>query len=151
VLEFRVFGVMRGRLKMENVLLVGEDAALLEARAAMLERSGVFVAWCRAADLDLHLWNETYDLVILCHTLTSGVARSLIVAEIYRRWPHARILHVIGNCEREAGDSAIDASLVVGDLGERGELIEVSMELLGKSRGDKWRPVSGLSHLPLAS
>ena len=137
---------------MENVLLVGEDAALLDARAAMLEGSGVSVAWCRAADLDLHLWNETYDLVILCHTLKPGVARSMMVAEIYRRWPHARILHVLGNCGREGDDSAVGASVVEGDLGERGELVELSMELLGKSRGDKWRPLSsGHSYLRLAS
>jgi hypothetical protein len=134
---------------MENVLLVGEDSALLNGRAEALAITGADVTCCNAAELDRHLWSETYDLVVLCHTLKSGVERSLIVAEVYRRWPEARVLQVVTNSGRLPGESGVDASIVVGDMGEHGELVEMSMELLGRSRGDKWRPLS--NRLPLAS
>lgn len=137
---------------MENVLLIGEDSALLDARADALKRTGTTVTCCHAGELDLHPWNEQYDLVILCHTLKSGVERSLIVAEIYRRWPQARVLQVVTGYGRLTAESGMDASIVVGDLGEQGELVEMSLELLGKSRGDKWRPLSNhVAKLPLAS
>lgn len=137
---------------MENVLLVGEDTALLDARADVLARTGANVTCCHAGDLDRHLWSETYDLVVLCQTLKSGVERSLIVAEIYRRWPQARVLQVVTGYERLPAESGVDASIVVGDMGEQGELVEMSMELLGRSRRDKWRPLSSRpAKLPLAS
>jgi len=137
---------------MENVLLVGQDSVLLDARADSLAETGVLVTCCHASELDLHRWNETYDLVILCHTLKPGVERSLIVTEIYRRWPKARILQVISGSSRQPAESSVDGNIVVGDMGEQGELVEMSLELLGKSRQSKWRPLSNrLRHLPLAS
>jgi len=135
---------------MENVLLVGQDSVLLDARANSLAETGVLVTCCNASEFDLHLRNETYDLVVLCHTLKPGVERSLISTEVYRRWPQARILQVISS--RLAAESSFDGNIVAGDMGEQGELVEVSLELLGKSRQSKWRPVSNrLRHLPLAS
>jgi len=137
---------------MENVLLVGEDSALLEGWANSLAEGGAFVTCCNASEFDLHLWKETYDLVVLCHTLKPGVERSLIATEVYRRWPQARILQVISGTSRQPAESSVDGNIVVGDMGERGELVEMSLELLGKSRQSKWRPLSSrLRQLPLAS
>jgi hypothetical protein len=145
-------GEKEGRPEMESILLIGEDCALLNGRAEALEITGANVTCCNAAELDHHLWTETYDLVVLCHTLKSGVERSLIVAEVYRRWPQARVLQVVLGSEKLPAASGVDATLVMGDLGERGELVEVSMELLGKSRRHKWRPMSNqFAKLPLAS
>lgn len=137
---------------MENVLLVGQDSVLLDARANALAETGVLVTCCNASEFDLRLWNETYDLVVLCHTLKPGVERSLIATEVYRRWPQARILQVVSSSSRFQAQSGFDGNIVVGDMGEQGELVEMSLELLGKSRQAKWRPLSNrLRHLPLAS
>jgi hypothetical protein len=145
-------GEKEGRPGMESILLIGEDCALLNGRAEALEITGANVTCCSAAELDHHLWTETYDLVVLCNTLKPGVERSLIVAEVYRRWPQARVLQVVVGSEKLPAAPGVDATLVMGDLGEYGELVEVSMELLGKSRRHKWRPISNrFAKLPLAS
>lgn len=114
---------------MENVLMIGEDLALLSKRAAVLSRSGASVTCCKTDELDVHAWNEMYALVVLCHTLKPGVRRSVVVAEVYRRWPRARVLQILA--DHPVSDP--DQDIVAGDMGERGELVELSTELLAES------------------
>ena len=121
---------------MENILMVGEDSVLLLQRAAILQNLGAGITCCNSAQLDTHRWNENVDLVVLCHTIKPGVHRSVVIAEVYRRWPQARILQVLaGPVEPE---SASDR--VAGDLGEQGELIELSVQFLRKPPESEWYP-----------
>src|SRR5579863_840545 len=97
---------------MDKVLIIGEDRVISARRAAILSHSGASVTCCRVAELDLHMWNEAFDLVVLCHTLKPGVQRSVVVAEVYRRWPEARVLQVVADHVRQApaADHDIDAA-----------------------------------------
>jgi hypothetical protein len=121
---------------MEKILIIGEDPVLLFQRAALLQQSGASVAFCDLAQLDAHPWNEMIDLVVLCHSLKPGVHRSVVVAEIYRRWPNARILQAIAG----PGEPVSTSDLVVGDMGERGNLLDLSIKLLRKSPKSEWYP-----------
>lgn len=80
---------------MDTILLIGEDIQLLKSRALTLALTGASVTYCISSELDLHKRCEMFDLVILCHTLKSATHRSLITAEIYRRWPDAFVLRLI--------------------------------------------------------
>jgi len=121
---------------MEKILIIGEDPVLLFQRAALLQQSGASVAFCDLAQLDTHPWNEMIDLVILCHSLKPGVHRSIVVTEVYRRWPNARILQAIAG----PGEPVSTSDLVVGDMGEQGNLLELSIELLRKRPQSDWVP-----------
>jgi len=128
---------------MENILLVGEDSDLMRTRAAVLSRSGACVACCNTFDLDARPWDEAFDLVVLCHTVKPGVQRSVIVADVYRRWPRARVLQVLTGYVPPAGESAADVPLVAaGDQGEVGELLELTMAMLGKAPQSEWHSLS---------
>lgn len=121
---------------MENILMVGEDSVLLLQRAAILQKLGANVTCCDSTQLDTHRWNENVDLVVLCHTIKPGVHRSVVIADVYRRWPQARILQVLADPVEPASTSA----RVAGDLGEQGELLELSTEFLRKSPERDWYP-----------
>ena len=119
---------------MENILMVGEDSVLLLQRAAILQNLGASVICCDSAQLDTHRWNENVDLVVLCHTIKPGAHRSALIADVYRRWPQARILMVQADSVGSASDR------VAGDLGEQGELLQLSIEFLRKSPKSEWYP-----------
>ena len=121
---------------MEKILIIGEDPVLLFQRAALLQQSGASVAFCHLAQLDAHPWNEMIDLVVLCHSLKPGVHRSIAVTEVYRRWPNARILQALA----APGEPVSASDLVVGDMGEQGNLLELSIELLKKRPQSEWVP-----------
>jgi hypothetical protein len=121
---------------MENILMVGEDSVLLLRRAAILQKLGASIACCNSSQLDAHRWNENVDLVVLCHTIKPGVHRSIVIAEVYRRWPKARVLQIL--TDPVGPESASDR--VAGDLGEQGELLELSMEFLRKRPESEWYP-----------
>ena len=132
---------------MENILMVGEDSVLLLQRAAILQNLGAGITCCNSAQLDTHRWNENVDLVVLCHTIKPGVHRSVVTAEIYRRWPQARILMV----QADPVEPESASHRVSGDLGEQGELLELSIELLRKSPKSEWYPDVDRFHSQQAS
>ncbi len=130
---------------MENILMVGEDSVLLLRRAALLQKLGASITCCESAQLDTHRWNENVDLVVLCHTIKPGVHRSVVIAEVYRRWPQARVLQILADPVEAASDR------VAGDLGEQGELLELSKEFLRKPPECEWYPDVDRFHTQRAS
>ena len=46
-----------------------------------------------AAEVQTHVGKETFDLVILCYTL-SDVDRRTSIEAAYRRWPRVKVLQV---------------------------------------------------------
>ena len=121
---------------MENILMVGEDSVLLLKRATILQNLGASITCCDSAQLDTHRWHENVDLVVLCHTIKPGVHRSVVTAEIYRRWPQARILMV----QADPVESESGSDRVAGDLGEQRGLPELSIEFLRKPSKSEWYP-----------
>jgi len=77
---------------MPDILVVGEDHALLKTRAAVLGLTGATVRSCPSPELPEKLAHPV-DLVVLCHTLAGHKADD--AAELIRRFmPRAHILFV---------------------------------------------------------
>ena len=75
---------------MSNILLVGEDSRLLETRAEVLARIGAATVCCSQQHMMRDLRGEEFDLIVLCHSLTTRAAND--AAALARlRWPKAPI------------------------------------------------------------
>jgi hypothetical protein len=121
---------------MDRILLIGEQPSLLATRANILAKTGVSVTCCDINQLNVLLRNENFDLVILCHTLLrSGVQRSCVISDIYRRWPQASILQVVGGYGDRAAETGLDTSLM---WRAPGELVQTAVKLLGKPPQKEW-------------
>ncbi|MDP9052113.1 MAG: hypothetical protein M3O31_15545 [Acidobacteriota bacterium] len=103
---------------MDTILLIGEDIQLLESHAITLALTGASVTCCLSSELDLHQRREMFDLVVLCHTLESAIRRSLIAAEIYRRWPDAFILRIVRRDGDLSSQFDVDTNLALRDPAE---------------------------------
>lgn len=78
---------------MSTVLLVGEDQALLETRAAVLRTTGADT-FCSSSATALSIQARCEcDLIVLCHSLSSQSC-SAIAAATHARWPQTRILQI---------------------------------------------------------
>lgn len=121
---------------MDRILLIGEESSLLTTRAEILAKTGACVTCCDMNSLNALLWDRSFDLVILCHTLLgSGVRRSCLIADIYRRWPQASVLQVVRGHGDHAAETGLDASLT---WREPGELVNSAVKLLGKPPQAEW-------------
>ncbi len=112
---------------MPKILLVGQDFRLLATRAAVLAKTHASVACCNAVEAMKVLESETFDLVVLCHSLAEKQTVEITNA-VHRRWPVTRILLVVSNVgqERFYKDIAFDAT----SLPEPNRLIHRAAELL---------------------
>lgn len=73
---------------------------MLATRAAVLGRSNASVACCNAAEALTLLESESFDLIVLCHSLAEVDAARITVAS-HRRWPRTKILMVVSSVSRE--------------------------------------------------
>jgi len=78
---------------MRTILLVGEDALLLDSRAAVLSRTKA--GTLNASQYEVAVYrSQRFDLLVLCHTLRQG--DRIAVAELARhQWPEIPILQVL--------------------------------------------------------
>ncbi len=110
-----------------TILLVGEDAMLLQTRAAVLRKTGCEVLSCDAASAVTIQADRECKLVVLCHSLSSEVCEALAEA-LHMRWPKTRILLVVS--QREWGYAEAKAAVDAVSSVEPSGLIERTTELL---------------------
>jgi len=112
---------------MRRILLAGSDSRLLSTRAAVLLKTGAAVIHCDTqGTLDI-LDRETFDLVVLCHSLLEADV-TVIVEKIHRKIPDAKILMVISSVDQYEmhPDCKVDATSVP----EPGHLVAQAKKLL---------------------
>ncbi len=78
---------------MPKILLIGDDFRLLATRAALLSKTGACTVCCNAAEMQRDLERESFDLVVLCHSLSAEDVRKA-AALANQRWPEAKVFLV---------------------------------------------------------
>jgi hypothetical protein len=132
---------------MDQILLIGEQPALLATRAEILVRTGARITCCDMNQLRGLLWDGDFDLVILCHTLLElSVRRSCAISDIYRRWPSARVLQVVIGYGTQGAETGLDTGLMWGDPDE---LVQAAMKTMGKPPQAEWLDFS--EYTPIAA
>ncbi len=110
-----------------RILLAGSDSRLLATRAAVLSKTGASVVHRNPTETIEILDRESFDLVVLCHTLPeSDVA--VIVDKVHQKISGAKILMVTSELDghRIQRDGKIDAT----SLPEPGHLVALAKQLL---------------------
>jgi CheY-like chemotaxis protein len=112
---------------MSKILLAGGDSRLLETRAAVLAKTGASVACYSAAKALEILDEETFDLVVLCHSLSDPDV-ALVVEKVRKKVPDTKILVVASNADRYGlpRENKVDATT----LPEPERLVALAKELL---------------------
>jgi CheY-like chemotaxis protein len=85
---------------MSKILLAGNDFRLLATRAAVLAKTEASVTCCNASEAMKVLESETFDLVVLCHSLTATQAAE-ITDRVHQRLPGTKILLVVSGVASE--------------------------------------------------
>jgi CheY-like chemotaxis protein len=116
-------------MRMPKILLVGQDPRLLETRAAVLAKVQAAVICQDTTESLKILERETFDLVVLCHSLSENQADE-IAGVIRRRWPRTKILLVVSNLSQERFHKAMELDGTSSP--EPSRLIRRAAELLGK-------------------
>jgi hypothetical protein len=78
---------------MVNILLVGNDVALLSTRALVLSKAQAKVTEATPSQVDGLREASGIDLVFMCHTLDEDQRASLAL-KAHEDWPMARILQI---------------------------------------------------------
>jgi hypothetical protein len=131
---------------MDQILLIGEQPSLLATRAEILAKTGALVTCCDMTQLFGLLRDGNFDLVILCDTLLeSGVRRSCVISDVYRRWPRASVLQVVRGHGARVAETGLDTSLTWGDSSQ---LVQAVLRVLGKPPQEEWLAFS--EYAPIA-
>jgi len=113
---------------MAAILSIGEDAFLLETRAAVLRRTGAEIVNSNIISALSRLETRCFDLVILCHSVPVHLCRTL--GEIIQlNWPATRLMHL--STVRVWEESEIQAGVDLCPT-EPEQLIAHSIMLLGR-------------------
>jgi hypothetical protein len=113
---------------MLRILLAGSDSRLLATRAAVLSRTGAAVVYGNPMEtLDTLNRGETFDLVVLCHTLEDSYVAA-IVDKVHQKITGTKILMVTSELEgyRPRGVGKIDATT----MPEPAHLVALAKEML---------------------
>jgi DNA-binding NtrC family response regulator len=112
---------------MFKILLTGSDSRLLATRAAVLSKTGATVVFYSAIDTLEVLNRDSFDLVVLCHSLTQAEL-TVIVDKVHQKIPGTKILMVTSDLDRcELNENGkIDAT----SIPEPAQLIARVKELL---------------------
>jgi CheY-like chemotaxis protein len=112
---------------MFRILLAGSDSRLLATRAAVLLKTGAVVVYRDTTGTLNILDRETFDLVVLCHSLPQEDV-AVIVDKVHQRIPGAKILMVTSALDGYGmyANSKIDAT----SIPEPGHLVALAKELL---------------------
>lgn len=113
---------------MTAILQIGEDAFLLETRAAVLRTTGAAVISSEILSALEVLERQVFDVVILCHTIPEHVSRTLADV-VHQNWPATRVVQISAIREWEQSEELEGLDLCPPDP-ER--LIEHIIELLGR-------------------
>ena len=113
---------------MLRILLAGSDSRLLATRAAVLSKTGAPVVYGNPMEaLDILNRGETFDLVVLCHTLEDSDVAA-IVDKVHQKITGVKILMVASELEGYSGrgNSKIDATT----MPEPAHLVALAREML---------------------
>jgi hypothetical protein len=114
-----------------RILLVGNDFGCLRKRARALNRAGVQAIAADPNELETHVGGETFDLVVLCHTL-SDVQRRIASESARGRWPRIKVMQVF--CQKH-DFASFGCALDAATQDEPGQIIEHAMALMGVGAG----------------
>jgi CheY-like chemotaxis protein len=112
---------------MHKILLIGQDFRLLATRAAVLSRTDASVISCNAGEALGILGGETFDLVVLCHSLSETQATEITDA-VHRQWPETKILLVVSDIVQERFYAGLESDATSSP--EPAHLIRRANELL---------------------
>jgi CheY-like chemotaxis protein len=115
-------------VNMLRILLAGSDSRLLATRAAVLSKTGAAVVYGNAVEaLEILDRDETFDLVVLCHTLEDSDVVA-IVDKVHQKISGTKILMVTSELEgyRVKLDGKIDATT----MPEPAHLVALAKEML---------------------
>jgi|SRR5438067_7330617 len=121
---------------MSAILLIGEDAFLLETRAAVLRTTGARIVISDISSALTVMGKQLFDIVILCHSIPLHLCHTL--AEIiHQNWPATRLLRVaaVRHWEEMEEVAGVD---ICSSQPER--LIEQTIELLGRRKPSAVKP-----------
>src|SRR5260370_16523733 len=126
------FGVLVRRdvakgAKMFRILLAGSDSRLLATRAAVLSKTGAAVVYRNPMETLEILDRETFDLVVLCHSLLEDEV-PVILDKVHPKISSPKILMVTSELDgyRIQTDCKIDAT----SMPEPGHLVALAKEFL---------------------
>lgn len=115
---------------MRSILLVGEDALLLESRAAVLRTTKAATVNASAYELAQYS-SERFDLLVLCHTLRPG-DRAAVAEDALGKWPGIPVLQVLkSEWELSPSQGYADETVLCSDPAK---LIHRAEKLLTQSR-----------------
>ena len=114
---------------MRTILLVGEDALLLESRALLLRSTGAETITASTYQFARESTAEEVDLVVLCHTIPAAL-RAEMSEDARRRWPDIPVVQVLKN-EFETEPTLRYADEIVLSA-EPGKLVRCTSELLNR-------------------
>ena len=114
---------------MRTILLVGEDALLLESRALLLRSTGAATITASMYQFARESTAEGVDVVVLCHTIPAAL-RAAMSEDARRRWPDIPVVQVLKN-EFEAEPTLRHADGIVLS-GEPAKLVRCASELLNR-------------------
>jgi len=134
---------------MAAILLLGDDAFLLETRAAVLRTTGAEILTSDLSAALTYLEGRCFDIVILCHSIPTHVCYTL-AGIIRQNWPATRVLRLSAAREWEESEALIGVDIC---LSQPQQLIEHTVMLLGHPapcsvkttvHGTQWR--TGIIH-----
>lgn len=112
---------------MSKILLAGNDLRLLQTRAAVLAQTHASVICSYPAEARKLLDESSFDLIVLCHSLTEKEIAELTQL-IHSKLPAAKILRIVSDLLPEIPTNGID-SCVIHSYDPSG-LIRCTTELL---------------------
>jgi DNA-binding response OmpR family regulator len=130
---------------MLRILLAGSDSRLLSTRAAVLSKTGSAVTYHNVREtLDI-LDRETFDLVVLCHSLLEADV-AVIVDKVHQKIPGTKILMVTSSLDQYEirPNSKVDATCVPEPehlVARAKELLQVSSHASPAKGRDDFSPV----------
>jgi DNA-binding NtrC family response regulator len=128
---------------MATILLIGEDAMLLDTRAAVLGKIGVEVICSNTASALTMQAARECEVVVLCHSLREDECAA-ITETLHQRWPRTRVLLMIA--QRDWGSAEAKAAVDSVSSADPQRLIGKATELLrrvGWSEGEAAMALSG--------
>jgi CheY-like chemotaxis protein len=120
-------------VNMLRILLAGSDSRLLATRAAVLSKTGAAVVYGNAVEaLEILDRDETFDLVVLCHTLEDSDVVA-IVDKVHQKISGTKILMVTSELEGyrvKLDGKILDGKIDATTMPEPAHLVALAKEML---------------------
>jgi len=110
-----------------RILLIGNEGHLLRDRVRRLAAIGAQVVVSDPSEIETHVGLESFDVVLLCHTL-SALQRRVVTESAHRRWPRAQVLHATSEM-----DVRFIGSMLNGQMPDDPEIIAQDAAYSGRS------------------